>query len=258
MEPVAVLATPQPPPRVTRTLKKRAGRAGLASTIVVLFIPHVWVGLGLICAVVWQLAFPLIDRDVDGRVVAKNESYSSKSNSTSYSLRVAYEIDGVDGETSIGVSHERYLAAHEGDLVPLRAAHIGSFSSAQRRDGSAAPILLPFAIFWNAIVGVFVFQLAVVPLLRFWLMKRGVRVRGTITQVTRTTGKGAHVAVTYSYAVHTGEVLERTMKVSSRDADTAGPRVKDAVDVFHHPSRPRLSVIGPLTSWEIVDERPRG
>jgi hypothetical protein len=252
MEPVSALANPTPlSPAAARTLKKRTGRAGVGQSFLVLFIPHLWVGIGMITAAIWQITFPFVDRPVTGTVTELGSSYSSKNQRTTYSVTAAYEIDDLYDSVTYPVSQNEQAALHKGDSVPLRAAVIFGMTSARAKNATDAPVLVPFALFWNSIMGVFIYMLVILPVLQWWLLRRGVRVLGTVTNITRTTGKGASVIVAYEYTSDAGERCESNMKISPKDFDES-VTLGGSVVVHHHPTHPRWSVLPAFCAYDIV------
>jgi hypothetical protein len=188
MEPVGALSSPDPLRPAARKLAKKPGRPGLASAFAVLFIPHVWIGVGLL---VGSLA----------------------------------QIGG-------------WLLAPLGVVEPPRGA----------------PPLLVFALFWDGVVGVIVYTLAVIPVLRWYLMKRGVASpTGRVEHVARNdSAKQPYVEVFYSYVSAVGASLRQFGKMKVAPEIFDAEKLSDGFLVFHHPTRTRLSTIGALTSWEIV------
>ena len=247
MESVAATSTPDPAKPPWRVVVKRPGRTGLAPLLLVIFFPHMWIGIGLVGAGVGQLVFPHVAQTVTAHV-DNTAMHTSKKSGDSYTMDVAFRLDDVDEHETLRLSAPSFATVHQGDEVTIRAAHLGGFTMARSNDDSDIPSLLFVALFWNGIVGVFLKQFVWVPLLRFWLVKTGQRVEGDVDEVIRTTGKGAAVLVRYHFTPVGGDPENGRMKVSVGVFDEAPlPR---RPTVFFHRRWPSFSVIGELTSWE--------
>ncbi|HEY4222928.1 MAG TPA: hypothetical protein VGO62_16340 [Myxococcota bacterium] len=254
MESVAAASTPDAPALANRTVTKRAGAAGLASVFVVPFIPHVWVGIGMIFAAIGQCAFPFVATPVDGVVTGVNTGTGK--HGVFYTETVRYSVDGKDGTETISIDAARFRAKPVNEVVHLRAANMLGFAMAHREGESDFPVLVPFALFWNTICAVFVWQLAVKPLLRWWLVRRGALVRGVVDDVHLSTGKGARALVKYTFTPAGSTLPMRgSMSVTPSVFQKAGEAFAVGADVavVHHPRRPRLNALVDLTSWQPVD-----
>ena len=248
MESVAASSRPDPPPLTSRTLRRRPGRPGLWTAFLVLLLPHFWVGIGVAVVAVAELAFPLVAYAQTGHVVDKSISTSRKAGTT-FSVNVAYDVDGVENFETLRVDAEGYDRASTGDEMALDVASAFGFSSARDPRETHVPLMVFFAAFWNFCMGLMVRQLSWRPLSRWWLVKRGARAAGVVDNTKRTTGKGAAVVVNYHFNVSGRGTVEGNMSVTHKLFDSAP--LPTTITVFHHPRWPRLNVVYELSSWEI-------
>lgn len=233
-------------PTARRRLRRRDGRPGLGRIWFVLLFPHLWIGLFVAGMAVFEIAFPFMAHDAIGHVRNKHESTSSKGGHTYY---VDYDVD-VDGAVvsdSASVSSGQFAALSPGDGFPVRVGRAFGAVHTRTDSGFGGVFIGLFALFWNGIVGVFVWVWAVQPLLRWWLVRSGVGVAGEV--VTRGAPKKGSVRVEYRFVPDGhGLPLERSMMVPINNASALPQRVT----VFHHPQRPTVATIYEATSWEVV------
>jgi hypothetical protein len=245
-EPVAATSTPDPV-RANRRVKRRAGRPGLWSALVVLFIPHVWVGIGLVGLAIGQLAFPLVAEPVTGHVLSK-EQHVVKGSPT-WNVRITYALHGEPGELYRRVSEAEYQHIAKGDAVELKAACILGLQHASPADAPNIPVMLLFALFWNSIVGMFVYSMALRPILNRWLVRHGASAAGTITRIDPP-AKGT-CKVFYSFVPEgAGVHVEGTCTINTSIADTL--RKGMPVTIFHLAARPMFSVVYEASAWELA------
>jgi hypothetical protein len=109
MEPVVATSTPDPPGGAWRHLVKRPGRTGLAPVLLVIFLPHMWLGIGLIGAGLGQLVFPLVAQTVTAHV-DNTAIHSSRKSGDSYTMDVAFRLDDVDEHETLRLSAPRLVA----------------------------------------------------------------------------------------------------------------------------------------------------
>ena len=249
MEPVAATSSPDPAP--PRRVKKRPGRAGLASVFVVLVIPHVWVGVGLVLVTAANIVFPYVAVPVTGHVVSG--VVTTGKGGAVYTQTVAYELDGHADSTDIGVDETTFQASHTGDPRALEATRVLGHGWARTPGSGPAPLmLLAVTTFWNCIVFVFVYMIAIQPLLRWWLVRKGALVVGEVTEVKQRVGKGGRdTAVRYRFTAADGALVNGEMTVAR--TLYSGDAPLPSVTVFHHPRWPRLNVVYELSSWALVD-----
>lgn len=244
--PVAAVSTPDS--GLPRKLKRRRGRAGLWSILIVPCIPHFWIGVGLIGFAIGALVFPFIEKPVVGHVVDKR--IERVKNGHSYNLDVAYELDGIAAKQTLTSSSAVYDSTPVGAEVPLVAGRIAGFDHAQRPDAfpPALPIV-PMALFWNAIVGAFVWLLAGRPLFHWWLLRNGTRAAGIIAEHRYVGGKGAHEEVVIRFGA---EGFTTKHSITPRVWKACGLDSSSTVTVFHHPTKPKRCVIAELAAWDVV------
>lgn len=247
MEPVAAVSTPN-----ARRVEKRAGRFGLWLSFLPLLVPHTWIGVGLIVAALGQCLFPFVAVPIDAHVVSKSIG-SYKGNAT-YTVNVAYASDGGKARSlAIGSDRGGYDAAKLGDVVKVRAATIAGVHHGKRADESDFPFLIFAMLFWNGILSVFLYKLTLVPLLRWWLVRRAVRADGVVDDVKVTTGKGAQARVSYHFTIPgTVDRVNAVMAVLPKHYETSGAQPSTRVSVYFHPRYPRFSVVEELSSWRVV------
>jgi hypothetical protein len=249
-EPVAAVATPDRPIPAVRRVRKVAGRAGLASAVFVFLLPHFWIGLALIAGSVREAALPFVEEDVVGHVAGKSTG-RAKNGGVTRSITVDYALeDGAHATESFFVGEREYAAAVQGTPVPLRAGRALGWVSAHRPGTTgAAPGIWFAAVVWNAFMSVFLYQMAWVPLSRWWLVRRGAAVVASVDDVRR--GAKGLATVRYSFVPDGGGPrVEGAMTVVASELDAAA--LGASTTVFHAPRWPRLSAIGALTSWEPV------
>jgi hypothetical protein len=242
--PVAAVSTPDS--GLPRKLKRKSGRAGLWTILIVPLIPHFWIGVGLIGFALGAIVFPFVERPVVGHVV--NKHVDRVKNGHSYNLDVAYELDGKSAQQTLTTTSAAFESTSVGAEVPLVAARIAGVEHAQR-PGELSPALpmVPFALFWNSIVGVFVWILAGRPLLHWWLLRNGTRVAAVVVEHRYVGGKGAHEEVTIRF----GEITTKH-SITPRVWKAMGLQSGSAVTVFHHPTKPKRCVIADLAAWDVV------
>jgi hypothetical protein len=244
----SVAAVSTPDLGLPRKLKRKRGRAGLWSILIVPVIPHFWVGLGLLGFAFGATLFPFVAKPVTGHVVGKH--VEKVKNGHSYELDVAYELDGHSAKQSLNTSSTAFNDANDGDEVPLVAARIAGMDHAQRpNEVSPAFPLVPMALFWNAIVGMFVWLLAGRPLLQWWLMRNGTRVAGVVAEHRYVGGKGAHEEVVIRFGA---EGITAKHNIPPTVWRASGLQSMSPVTVFHHPTKLKRCVVGELAPWDVV------
>jgi hypothetical protein len=239
-------ALPPPPRRV----EARPGRAWLRRCLPLLFIPHVWIGLGLpiVAAVnvLGMIDFHLRGEVVPGRVT-NLATHTSRKGGRSFSVSYTYQAGGAEHTAESPIYEAGFGLLAEGDPVQVRV-----LPGSSRRPQLLAPGaptewsgwggVLFFMLGWDGLLLVGFWPRSVRPLLQRTLVRSGAATDGSITAKDTQTVKGTtYYKVRYRYRTPvapradagvltdeaTGRDWERTMTVEEEDytAVSVGTRV---------------------------------
>jgi hypothetical protein len=219
-------------------------------------LPHTLVGCWLLLYAVYATSVCLFGKSVPGRVVARD--YTTDDGSTSYHLVCEYRIDGKAYRANASASDEEYRSVSNGTQVDVRLMPF--------LPGVGARPLLPgrsllstlwqpwlFALFWNAIVSVFVLIFYVGPWMERRLVARGEPAAGRIVRKeTDTRGDSPTYYLHFEFAPATagsaGMVSgRRSVEAAAYDRVRGG----DRVTVLYDPNRPKRSVLYEYADYEV-------
>jgi len=184
-------------------------------------MPHTLIGIGGAGYVLLLSLWALFGADVPG-VVTSADVYHSIKNRDSYTLKYTFQIGGQTKSGSEGVGYDLYQRykspSDTNPPVTVRYFSIaGSKHAALHTNRSLWGEIWKLAlamIFWNLVVGVFVYQLWVKPLRARWLYKYGETVTGTLLRKRMETRKSAYYYITYSFHhPYSGQTLEKEIEV---------------------------------------------
>ena len=123
--------------------------------------------------------------------------------------------------------------------IALMIGTIGAAAGGQASAGALGPVL-----FWNLVVGVFVWHLAISPVLTWRKLKHGVAADAVVDFVDG----GRRTATVAFHFPHRGAVVHATMSASASHANiVAGERVT----AYFFERNPAGAVLGALTSWDV-------
>jgi hypothetical protein len=106
-------------------------------------------------------------------------------------------------------------------------------------------------LIWNFFLLGMLRDLSLRPILRWWLVRRGVRATGVVDNVVHTDGKSPQVTVTATFTP-VGGLAPLTSTLSVTPVQFQQAAVGETVTIFHHRTRPTWNVIYELSPWEIV------
>lgn len=255
MEPVVPAVSHPDRERPRRRLRLRAGRSGLRHTFLILFFPHLWIGVFFFFGSIFQLARPLIEQPAIGHVVEKHAT-TSKKGGTTYTVVYDVDHDGVATHASDTVAYDLYVGAVEGGAVDVAVADAFGHRFTRLSGNHGDFAIIGFAAFWNAIVGVFVWLFAGKVWLEWWLLRRGMRVPGQIVVVGPATGQKTKMCAVDIRYVPRGQGVPLEKRLSLTPAIAQALPLRDVV-VFHHPRWPGVAVIAEAAAWDVVDASSR-
>ena len=259
-----VLPTPVSPQVPRRLLPKRGAAAGGCGLwFARLFIlPHVIVGAGFIgCAVlypVWALLGTDTQATVVGRSIRRGESwthhieYVYKHGGRQY--RGSSEVDEAYYNTLRTLDAPEKVEAEPPPTVRVRHLGVGRLRYASALPPGAGMwsslgFILVFAVFWNAILSVFVILLWIMPWRSRRLYKWGKATRGRITgKRSRASTPRGH-KLEYEFALPGGRKASGRMGVASA-MDWSQASVGEAVTVLYLGRNGRSSVIYEYGDYE--------
>lgn len=241
-------------PRMVRRKKRHAG----PGCIRIFILPHVIAGIGMIAYFLFLAYMAAAGEEVTGRVVAASEGTDDDGDPV-YTLEYRYRAGGGDYRGSSTVSCETYGRLSDGGVVRVvtfpPAPGVGSDIAGE--EGHAGRLLLVsfFALFWNGILSVFVWQAWIAPALHRRLYRLGRPAAGTVTGKNVLAGDDASTHILhYRFAAGgeagTPEMVEGKMAV--RQEDYAEVREGERLTVLYAPGRPRRSVLYRFGEYEAV------
>lgn len=243
-----------PLPRMVRRKKRRSG----IGCVRVFIIPHTLVGIGLIVYVLFLAAMTLAGEEVTGRVVSAREGTDDDGDPT-YVLEYTYRADGGEYRGSSSVSRETFRRVSDGGVVRVvtfpPAPGIGAGIAGDTANGRNLLFLTLFALFWNGILSVFVWQSWVAPAIHRRLYRVGTPSTGTVTAKKVVSGEDSVThTVRYRFPLG-GDASAPGMaegKMAVRDAEYGLLREGDEVTVLYLPRRPSASTLYRFGEYEVV------
>jgi len=250
-----------PPPRSVR------GGAGCGLWLVRVFIlPHVCVGVGVAGLTVLTALVAALGTDLAATVTGAHTSRGHKGG-ISYQIDYRYRIGARDYTHSGGVSAETYAAVgHPRDLegppatVRVRHLTIGPWNygvlTQERTAWKAAGGLLVFAVFWCAILSIFVYLIWVIPIRNRLLVRNGQTTTGTIVKSRVNRGKSTSYYATFRFQdPATGREIEREMTLPGKEQYEAAWAGK-AVTVVYSPRHPKRALAYELSGYRVSECPP--
>ncbi len=238
-----------PTPRQVRYRNGFATGCGMWS-IRLFLLPHTIVGIGALCVALWStgvyVAVGLFGTNYEGRIVKKDESRSSKG-VKHYYMKYTFTVDRQPYSEDVPVSQERFAEIHEGDAITVRALESAPDTGQWPRIPGHWPIQELggkwfFALFWNGVMSIFVWQMYVVPYRQCGLVRWGQPTEGIIRNKTKQVNKGTKsYRLTYEFAAPAadgskGQVL--TGKMTTTLTEAANAHEGQLVTVLYHPDKP--------------------
>lgn len=244
------------PPRSVR------GGPGFGIWFIRIFIlPHMMVGVVLICQSLLLVLTVLFGADLTG-TVTKASTKTTKSGAT-YTLDYRYTIKGHEYSDSNTVGEKTYAAATQSGVaagaqgtVHLRYIGAVGFHHAMLVENHSAwaSVASPLGIclFWNAILSVFVAIAWVVPINRRLLVKYGEATAGKVVDSWTKRGK----STTYYVRLHfrhpqTGEQISCEMQVPNKELYESAA-VGRQLTILFSPRNPRRAIAYELSGYTAV------
>jgi hypothetical protein len=218
-------------------------------------LPHTLVGIGVILIFLSKVSLGLFGTKVEARLVEKTTSLGTKGR-TSYQVRFSFAANHERSEGSSQVPRSAYDALPEQGRVPIiylsvAPQYFSDYLAPNETFPAGTWALLGFALFWNAVVGVFVYAIYIGPWLRKRLVIFGSEAEGKVTtKHIRSGSKGGLIyEIRYNYEVQ-GETFsgkESTMKPLF-DTSHEG----DSISVTFDPKKPKRALAVAFSEWEVV------
>jgi len=243
-----------PLPRVIRRRKRGIG----PGCIRIFILPHTLVGIGMILYALFLAAILLFGEEVPGRVVDGSQGTDDDGDPL-YTVAYTYRVGGTEYRGSSAVSRETFTRVSDGGVVrvvvfPL-APGVGSSIAGEPGRGSALLFVVVFAVFWNGILSVFLWQIYVLPYLHKQLFRLGSPVTGTVTKKEVARGKqGDRHVIHYQYAAG-GETAAPSLLSGKMVVPKEGFGLVaegDQLTVLYAPRRPSRSLLYRWGEYEVV------
>lgn len=251
-----------------RPIRRRAGRPAFVGCFVLLIMPHTIVGLFMLMGLIQSLIGLFLGPVVPATVVAHNTTHSSKGG-TSYHLRLSYDVYGDHEERDCTVGSDAYNRIEDGAAIEVKLMNRPRLLPGIQMAG-AVPLFSPtaplgavaaqagFTLFWDGIVGVFLYILLVLPWLYRSLVINGVPVEGRITGKKVQSGKSTTYYLLYEFTplpsglptMDSLQPLRSKMTVRSQEYHRA--QEGERVTVLYREGRPKLSVLYEYGDYEVV------
>jgi hypothetical protein len=215
------------------------------------FIPHVWVGIGVIVAVLWVPAMALFGHDTTATVVSRTLIASK---GTHCLVTYAYEESGRRFTDKESFAPDAYRRFAPGTTFPVRSLHVFGLGSSHRTDDSPLPGfagLLFFGLFWNGVLFTLFLTFCLAPLLERRLLRDGEATIGRITGKRVNRGKSTTYHLAYRGLTADGTELIGEMSVDQADYNAA--QVGEEVLILCDPLRPRRSVLYKYSQYAVRD-----
>jgi hypothetical protein len=233
----------------------------------VLFVPHTVIGLVFVyravVTCVLNLGVLLAGEPAVGHVTAKSEHMNQKG-MVSYWVEYVFTLDGAEYAGSVSPDADEYATVRENQPVAVWAwrpdpvaAHWRNLPGhSPRRDVLTA---VGAALFWNAIVLLTWWWLAIRPWLQRRLIRYGVPAAGRVRDVTESQGKSnPHYRIRYDYPVEPDGRLRagsRTLAYFSSDDDrkvVTDLKAGDTLTVLYDSRWPRQNLLYRFAHYRAV------
>lgn len=226
----------------------------------IFILPHTLIGIGVFGYFVFLLIWRVFGTDIPGVVTGTEAQEYSKG--THYRVRYTYQVGK---ETKVGadaVNEEVYERFHrQENAKPSVTVHyfaLGSYQHRRLREGGSlwreVGTMAAAAGFWNAIVGLGLYKLWIVPLRLRWLYKYGEATPGTLGAKREQTGRTTTYYMTYSFRVNeTGELRQVESEVGNVAMWKMIP-VDHPVIVLYARDNPKRSTVYELGGYGVLEE----
>jgi hypothetical protein len=232
----------QPVPRRVR-MDNSSGALGCLAGLWLFLTPFILIGVFMPLWAVHKTVVEVLGHDVPGRVQERVRSHQR--HGYEWYLRYTYTAGG---EEHVAKDKEPDSGAYpEGGPILVRVSPIlPGIDSRIVAPGAAGPSELAFvwlfAIFWNAILSIFVYMLIVVPILSYQIYRRGEVGVATIVDLTTKTSRDSQgrtdtsYVLTYEYTPvgpdgMAGALVRDTQNASQREWDKE--QIGDDVTVLY-------------------------
>jgi hypothetical protein len=247
-----------PPPRAVRQL----GKGSRTAILRLLMLPHAIVGIGTLIYTLFLISLVVFSVPRKGEVTGKAMRVDDRD--STYLIRFSYTLDGKRYEQSTAVSQEEFASIREGEEATVQVhpwfPGMGPYLASQDRSGQVI-MMTGFSLFWNGILGTFVWMMIIKPARRRSLVTHGKAVMGTITRKeVFTRGAGGTALVSYAYAVPGDTVRpaqEYTGRMEVQPVESEGLTEGEQVLVMYDRDAPARSLLYVLSGYEIVTRAER-
>ena len=234
-----------------RDVFRRRGIPVPARVALFLLVPHVWVGLFLICNVLRAGATEIWGYDLTARIVSQQLVRSKKS--TRCETAYGYVDAGRVYKEHMSLRPEAFARVAPGTPIQVRALWIFGLETSRPRtedlaDSSIVALVVP-ALFWNGVMFALFYALCLGPLRERKLLCLGDAAIGRINGKTIRRGKSVSYSLAYAYPCNFGLDYWAEMTVRKSDYDDA--QAGDAVLVFYDPLKPRRSVLYKYSQYAV-------
>jgi hypothetical protein len=222
-------------------------------------LPHTLIGFGALFLVVFEPLFLILTPDIPATVVALTPRTSRKGGTT---FRVTYRYSPTDapGVSLTGeepISYAEFRALYPGSQIQVHVAAVGSYryTRLSRSFSDYVRYRYPmwfWALFWNAIMSVFLYAAWVVPIRSRNLVRFGDPVGGQITGTSIIRGKSTTYRLNYEFVPigdHQpckGSIAVNTKRLFDRAAEGQN------VTVLYDPNRPGRNVAYEFGDYVVV------
>jgi hypothetical protein len=244
---------PVPPPRIVRRKAKSPGSRLLR----LLLIPHALVGVGTLLYTLFLISLVALSVPRKGEVTGKTIRVDD--HDSTFLVRFSFEVDGKRYEQSTAVTEEEFNAIHEGQGTTIQVHSwtpgTGPYLSSQNRFGQVI-MMVAFSLFWNGILGTFVWMLFIKPARRRWLVVHGIATFGRIVRKELfRRGDGGTAVISYTYPASGGkdmpaQVYSGRMEVQPVESEEL--KEGDKAIVLYDQDAPERSLLYALSGYEIV------
>lgn len=224
----------------------------------IFMLPHLLVGVYLLCQAVLIVLIVLFGTDLTG-TVTKATPRTTKSGAK-YELEYRYTVKGHEYTDARTAGESSYTPAPqssgaEGALGTVQLRHLGirDFHQSILLENHSAwrsiPGPLAICLFWNTIVSLFVAVVWVAPISRRLLVKYGEATAGTVVGRFTQSGKSTtyHVSLLFRHP-QTGEFISCEMQVPTKELyDSAETGRK--LTILFSPRKPKHAVAYELSGY---------
>jgi hypothetical protein len=224
-------------------------------------LPHVCVGVGLMGVFVLTVLTAFFGTDIEARVT---KAYTTRGkNRTIYNLDYTFSAGGHNYTKSDTVSQNTYSTANrfsdiqEGTAkVKVRFFQAGPFHyhicTQDSSPGSRIGLMLFFALFWNAILSVFVYLLWISPLRDRRLLHSGEAIGGVIVSNRINPGRKSttyKATFRFNHPI-TGEEIQCEITLPGREQFEAAIEGR-TITVIYSPRKPRRALVYELSGYTV-------